>query len=224
MRAIDFLLPAVLIALSVPGDAVAATGSHPSVQQAATTQARPTIATLAIPGVPRFVAIARDVLLVQADYAPEFASQSGLVDDAIRVPSFEHEHVAALVRRLDADLAGLKALPWRRWPVDRQIDVRWIYANAERMRRELAVERLYERRPGAWLDSLAGNRIAIVTYAPARTDAVDAIAAKVPALVDEIDRLCRPKQADAEITLGVIDGIVAILKGRPGSEDGVAAL
>ena len=53
----------------------------------------PSIATLAIPGDPRFVAAVRDVLAVQTDYTPDFAAQSGLIDDAIRVPSFAPAHV-----------------------------------------------------------------------------------------------------------------------------------
>jgi hypothetical protein len=50
--------------------------------------AAPRLATIAIPGDARFVAIARDVALVQTEETPDFAAQSGLVDDAIRVPSF----------------------------------------------------------------------------------------------------------------------------------------
>ena len=50
--------------------------------------AAPRLATIAIPGDARFVAIARDVALAQTEETPDFAAQSGLIDDAIRVPSF----------------------------------------------------------------------------------------------------------------------------------------
>jgi hypothetical protein len=83
---------------------------------------------------------------------PDFAAQSGLVDDAIRVPSFAPAHLAALTQRLHAYMAGLRALPWRTWSVDQQIDVRWVYANAERIDRELNVERLYRQRLAAVKD------------------------------------------------------------------------
>jgi uncharacterized protein (DUF885 family) len=175
----------------------------------------PAIATLSIPGDPRFVAIARDVLLVQTEHSPDFASQAGLIDDAIRVPSFAPGHVAAMTRRLRGDMARLRALPWRRWSVDAQIDVRWIYANAERIDRELNVEQLHRRRPGAWLEPLANNYISILTYAPTRVDALAAITARVPALVGEMRALCRPTQVDAEVGRGVLDGIVSMLRANP---------
>jgi hypothetical protein len=187
---------------------------------------RPTLATIAIPGDPRFVAIARDVLLVQTAVTPDFASQAGLVDDAIRVPSFAPAQVAALDARLRADLAALRRLPWRRRGVDEQIDVRWVYANAERLHHELTAERLYLHRPGAWLEPLANNLIAIATYAPGRDDAVASITARVPALVEEMAATCRPTRADADVAKGLVDGIVVLLKATPsaGTDAAVAAL
>ena len=155
--------------------------------------------------------------LVQTEETPDdFAAQSGLIDDAIRVPSFAPAHVAALTQRLQADMAGLRALPWRTWSVDQQIDVRWVYANARRIDRELNVERLYLHRPGAWLETVANDLIAIVTYAPARTDAIDGIAARVPALVAEMQSICRPTGVDADVGQGLVDGIVGVLKDDPG--------
>lgn len=194
-----------------------------SVVAAAETPARaPTIATISIPGEARFVAIARDVLLVQTEHSPDFASQSGLIDDAIRVPSFAPGHVAAMTRRLRDDMAGLRALPWRRWSVDEQIDVRWIYANAERIDRELNVEQLWRRRPGAWLEPLANNYISVLTYAPTRGDALAAITAQVPALVEEMRALCRPTQVDAEVARGLVDGIVSMLRASPAAKGDTA--
>jgi hypothetical protein len=191
-------LLASLLAIGVSGAAAAAV---------------PRLATIAIPGDPRFVAIARDVALVQAEHTPDFAAQSGLIDDAIRVPSYAPAHVAAMTRRLRADLAGLRALPWRDWSVDQQIDVRWVFANAERIDREINVERLYRHRPGAWLEPVANTLVAILTYAPTRTDAIDGLAARLPALVAEMERLCRPTGVDAELAQGLIDGMVVALKG-----------
>ena len=182
----------------------------------------PRLATLAIPGDERFVAIARDVALVQTEHTPDFAAQSGLVDDAIRVPSYAPAHVADMSRRLHADLAALRALPWREWSVDQQIDVRWVAANAQRVARELEVEQLYRHRPGAWLEPLANTLIAIVTYAPARTDAIDGLAERVPALVAEMRELCRPSGVDAGVALGLIDGIVTVLKADGGAHAAAA--
>ena len=186
----------------------------------------PRLATLAIPGDPRLAAIARDVALVQTEHTPDFAAQSGLIDDAIRVPSYAPAHVADMTRRLHADVATLRALPWREWSVDEQIDVRWVEANAQRVLRELEVEQLYRHRPGAWLEPLANTLIAIVTYAPQRTDAIDGLAAGVPALVAEMRASCKPAGVDAAVALGLVDGIVAVLKANRGghSDAAVAAL
>jgi len=208
----------VLLCLALSGAAAAA--ALPAAAPA------PRLATLAIPGDARFVAIARDVALVQTEHTPDFAAQSGLVDDAIRVPSYAPAHVADMARRLHADIAALHALPWRDWSVDRQIDVRWVEANAQRVARELEVEQLYRHRPGAWLEPLANTLIAVVTYAPARSDAIDGLAARVPALVDEMRSLCKPSGVDAGVALGLVDGIVTVLKANPGAhtETAVAAL
>lgn len=193
---------------------------------AAAAPARPALATLAIPGDPRFVAIARDVLLVQTAETPDFASQSGLIDDAMRVPSFAPATVTGLHVRLQADLAGLRALPWRSWSVDRQIDVRWIYATAERIDRELTVEKIYLHRPGAWLETTANDYIAILTYAPERKDALAAITALVPGMVDEMSTLCVPTQADVRTAKGLADGIISMLRlnNVAGGEAAIASL
>ncbi len=192
-----------------------AAADAPASAPAAASAPPPAIATISIPGDPRFVAVARDVLLVQVEHSPDFASQSGLIDDALLVPSFAPRHIAAMSQRLRADMAALRALPWRSWSVDAQIDVRWIYANAERIDRELNVEQLWRRRPAAWLEPLANNYIAILTYAPTRTDAMAALTAKVPALVDEMRALCRPTQIDADVARGLVDGIVSMLRSAP---------
>ena len=185
-----------------------------------------TLPSIAIPGDTRFVAIARDVLRVQTAVMPDFASQSGLFDDGLEPPSFKPERVAALGARLRSAMAGLRALPWRSWDVDRQIDVRWVYANAARLERELDVERLYLHRPSAWLEPVASSFIHIVTYAPQRRDALDTLTARMPAMVAEMRTLCRPTAVDAKIAIGVLDGIVAGLKASPpaGADAALAAL
>jgi hypothetical protein len=198
--------------------------ASPTVQQPP--RSRPTLADIPIPGDPRFVALAREVLHLQAQVSPDFASQSGLIDDALAVPSFTPARVAALATRLQQAMDGLRALPWRSWDVDGQIDVRWTYANAERLQRELLVERLYLHRPAAWLEPLANNFIGILTWAPQRSDAIAAVTAGIPALVAEIEAYCKPTVIDAKVALGVIDGIVAMLKAStpPGAEAAQAAL
>ncbi len=195
-------------------------------QSAAPVASRPTIATLVFPGEQRYVAVARDVLLVQSDFTPDFASQSGLIDDALHLPSFAPSHVAALSARLHRDMAALKRLPWRRYDVDQQIDVRWVYANAARIERQLNVEKLYLHRPGAWLETTANDYIAILTYAPERHDAMAAITAQIPAMVLEMRRICQPTSTDAAIAVGLIDGLVAMLKTEqdPAAQDAIAAL
>jgi hypothetical protein len=191
---------------------------------AATSAPAPRLATLAIPGDARFVAIARDVAQVQTEHTPDFAAQAGLFDDAIRVPSYSPAHLADMTRRLRAAMDALRALPWRDWNVDQQIDVRWVEANAERIAREIGVERLYLHRPGAWLEPLGNTLVEIVTYAPTRTDAIDGLAAQVPALVAEMQAYCKPGGVDAGVALGIIDGIVTVLKANPGAHgDGAIA-
>src|ERR1700754_2402382 len=115
------LLPSVFAALACAFASAAMAADAPAPVAASASAPRPAIATLAIPGDARFVAVARDVLLVQTEHSPDFASQSGLVDDAIRVPSFAPAHRAALTKRLRDDRAALRALPWRQWSVDAQI-------------------------------------------------------------------------------------------------------
>ena len=184
------------------------------------------IDTLNIPGDPAFVAVARDALLVQSDYSPDFAANDGLIDDAIHVPSWSPEHIAALHARLQHDMTTLRGLPWRSWDVDRQIDVRWVFANLERMDREIDVERLYTHRPGAWLEPVANDYIAILTYAPGRSDALAGITQAIPAMVDEMSRICVPTAQDVVTARGLIDGIVGTLQSKPiaGREAAIASL
>ncbi len=103
--------------------------------------------TLEIPVPEPFPEVASDVLAVAVAMDPSFAGNAGLFDQPASVPSFGPRAVKKLTRRLDADLEAMRALPWRDWPVDAQIDFRMVYALAETLRHGLQVERLYERRP-----------------------------------------------------------------------------
>src|SRR5438445_12449584 len=91
--------------------AVAACGGA---RQPATTKsvseraAAPRLATLDLRGDPAFVAAARDVIAVVIRIDPSVAANAGLFDDATTVASFAPASVAALVARLDRDLATLR--------------------------------------------------------------------------------------------------------------------
>ncbi|TBR17092.1 DUF885 domain-containing protein [bacterium] len=186
----------------------------------AASAASPRLASIAIPGTPDFVAVARDVLDARIALDPNVASGSGLFDDAVRVPSFSPEAVKTLTERMDRDLAALGKMPWRSWDVDRQVDWRWVYANAEDVRRQVAVERLYRRRPSAWLEPLAENLISLTTYAPERADLRARIVALIPAMVAEMRRVAREATVrDVKTADGVAQGILTILKSElPGPE------
>jgi hypothetical protein len=187
----------------------------------------PTLRSLTIPGSPAFVALAKDVLDARFALDPSMASGDGLFDDAGRAPSFSTASVTALIGRLDADLAGLRALPWRSWDVDGQIDWRWVYASAEDARRALAVERLYEHRPASWLEPLSNDYINLLTYAPKRADLRARLTAQIPGMIAEMNAVCAaPTARDVAIAGGVADGLLVILKdekGRP-RDAAVAAL
>ncbi|MBI3297322.1 MAG: DUF885 family protein [Elusimicrobia bacterium] len=176
----------------------------------------PRLADLKIPGTAAFAVVARDVMAVRVELDPSVASGNGLFDDSARVPSFSPEAAARLVARLDADLAALKKLPWRSWDIDRQVDWRWVYANAEDVRRQLAVEKLFLRRPSAWLEPLANNLIALATYAPERADVRAEITASIPGMVAEMRRVAvAPTARDAAIADGVAQGVLTMLRGEP---------
>lgn len=184
---------------------------------AAPSSAAPTLKTLKIPGTLEFVTIAKDVLDVRFALDPSLASGAGLFDDAARAPSFGPTSVVALAGRLDADLAALRAMPWRSWDIDRQIDWRWIYAAAENARRALTVERLYARRPAAWLEPLANNYIALITYAPKRADLRARLTAQIPAMVADMRAVCTtPTARDASAADGIARGVLTLLQSERG--------
>jgi len=151
--------------------------------------AQPRLADLKIPGDPAFVTAARDVLdaLFAAD--PSIASNAGLFEDAVRAPSYDKAFVRRQVQRLDGDIAAMRKMPWRSWPVDRQVDFRWIYASAETLRHQLGDERLWVHRPASWLEPFANNLIAFASYRPEDTAIRSRIWALAPGMVREIGSL-----------------------------------
>ncbi|MBI2361817.1 MAG: hypothetical protein HYV15_00315, partial [Elusimicrobia bacterium] len=188
--------------------------------------AAPTLASLAIPGTPAFAKAARDVVAARIALDPSMASNAGLFDDSARVPSFSPEAVAAMTRRLDGDLAALRRMPWRSWDTDRQVDWRWVYANAQDARRQVAVERLFLRRPSAWLEPVANNLIALTTYAPERADLRAKVVTLLPGMLAEMRRVCTaPTARDAKTADGVAQGILTMLAAEPPGpgRDGAAA-
>ncbi|MFN8587098.1 MAG: DUF885 domain-containing protein [Candidatus Eisenbacteria bacterium] len=194
----------------------------PSSASAPTTAYAPgtTLASLRFPGTPAFVALAKDVIAVRFAIDPSGAANNGLFEDGSRIPSFAPDTVAARIARLARDLAALRALPWRSWPVDRQVDWRWIVANAEEARLQLADERLFLHRPASWLEPLANTFIALVTYAPERTALRTRLARGIPAMVAEMRAVVQqPTARDVTTAKGVTDGIVGVLRADgPGAE------
>ena len=190
---------------------------------AAARDAPPRLSALAIPGPASFQAVARDVTDVAFAVDPSLASNAGLFDDARRVPSFAPTHVAALVKRLRADRRKLRALPWRQWTPDVQVDVRWVYAVAETLEQVLLVERLHERRPGQWLEPLANNLIALQSYGGGRGEAE--VLALVPAMVAEMrEVVTAPTRRDLEIGMGLAIAVEGLARPKdPAAADALAA-
>ncbi len=177
------VLASILAVVAAPAPARAAAAAA---KAAAKAPAPPRLAKLAIPGDAAFVEVARDVVDVVFAIDPSIAANAGLFDDAVRVPSYSAASVKRLVARLDQDLAALRAMDWRSWSVDAQIDFRWIYANAETARRQLVDERLYVHRPAAWLEPLANDLIAFATYVPGDRTRPARVWALVPAMLKEV--------------------------------------
>lgn len=186
------------------------------------------LATLRFPGTPAFVAVAKDVIALRFAIDPSGAANNGLFEDASRIPSFAPDTVAARIARLDRDLAALRAMPWRTWNVDRQVDWRWVVANAEEARLQLAGERLFLHRPAAWLEPVANTFIALVTYAPERGDIRLTLARGIPRMVNEMRAVVvKPTSRDVTTAKGVADGILAVLRRDPagaGRDAAIAAL
>ncbi len=174
-----------------------------------------TIATLPIPGPQAFVGVARDVVDVAASVDPSLASSAGLFQDSVRVPSYSEANLEALTARLDRDLSALRSMPWRSWAVDVQIDLRWTFAVALTLRRQLQVERLYERRPAQWLEPIANNLVALQSYAPDQPALQDEIYARLPAVVAEARTRCtNPTRRDLETGVKLATALAGMAEER----------
>lgn len=209
---------------SLPSEAASPRAKHAA---APTTAYAPgaTLASLRFPGTPAFVAVAKDVIALRFAIDPSGAANTGLFEDGCRIPSFAPDTVAARIARLDRDLAALRAMPWRTWSVDRQVDWRWIVANAEEARLQLADERLFVHRPAAWLEPVANTYIALVTYAPERAEMRLKLARGIPAMVAEMRTVAtQPTSRDVTTARGVADGILAVLRSDPASPARDAAI
>ena len=146
---------------------------------------------------------------------PSLASNAGLVDDAVRVPHLGPDAVATQVRRIEGLQAALRELPWRRLDPAVQIDVRLLHAALENARRQLAVEKLYVRRPGAWLEPTANNLLALATYAPGRPELQDAVLAQVPGMVAEARAVVTtPTRRDVATARGLVVALSAFAEAR----------
>lgn len=196
-------------------------------QAASAAAAGMTVDRLPIPGTPEFVTVAKDVLDVTFAMDPSQASGDGLFEDCARVPSYSAAAVAALHQRVEQDEAAMRKMPWRNWPVDQQIDFRWIYANAQALDHRLMSEKMYLHRPGAWLEPLANNFIALLTYAPERRDLRRKIWPMIPPMVAEMRAIAAPTARDVVTTRGIIDGLLKMLaaeKADPKRDAAAAAL
>ncbi|MFT3700162.1 MAG: DUF885 family protein [Kofleriaceae bacterium] len=193
------------------------------VQRVAPVEPTPRLSELPIPGDPAFVTTARDVIAIAIANDPSVAASAGLFDDATGVPSFSPAAISERTARLDRDLAALRAMPWRTWPIDQQIDFRWVFANAETAQRQLVVERVFEHRPAAWLEPLANQLIAFASYVPGDPRPRQ-IWAKVPALVDDMHTVATAVTSrDRETARKLITALVAMAK-VDGSAEASAAI
>lgn len=181
--------------------------------------AQPRISELKFLGPPALTALERDSLEAAIQLDPSLASQAGLADDSAAVPSFSPERIQTLTARLHKDLEQLKALDWRKLPLDQQIDFRWIYANAELMLRQLEVEKVYLHRPSAWLEATANNLISLITYSPERLDVQAQVLEGIPAMLSELEAVCtQPTRRDVETAQGVVKGLLVICQASQPAE------
>lgn len=185
----------------------------------------PRVSTLPIPGHPQAVKIERDILDVTYAMDASQASQAGLADDAGRAPSYAPRTIAARVARLRADMAAMRALPWRTYSVDEQIDMRFLYAVAQNNLHELTAERLYTHRPGQWIELLANDYVNLLTYSPERDDVRQKLTAQIPAMVAEMRKYCTaPTTRDVATTDGIVDGVLKMLANEPATPQREAAV
>jgi len=179
----------------------------------------PRIATMGLPGPPAFTRLARASVEAIVAVDPSLASNAGLVDDAVRVPHLGPDAVATQIRQIEGLQAALRKLPWRRLDPAVQIDVRLLHAALEGARRQLDVERLYVRRPGAWLEPTANNLLALATYAPGRPELQDAVLAQVPAMLAEARAVVTaPTRRDVATARGLVVALANFAEARKATE------
>lgn len=176
----------------------------------------PAIRDLEFPGDRRLARIARDVVLVRVALAPNLAAEAGLVDDAVRVPSFDPAAVDALALRLDKDLDALDHLRRGRWTTAEKVDARWVRANAEEGLHRLRVERRWTHRPAEWLEPVANTFVALAANAPDRPELPMRLAAMLPGMVDEMRREVRePTRRDVTTARGLVGALGLAVGGLP---------
>ena len=175
-----------------------------------------TLAKMPLPGPASYVKVAKDVIAVHYTIIPNNAAEAGMFDDSAAVPSFAPATIASLTARLDRDMAALRHSRWRSWPVDNQIDARYIYALAQDAKRQLVAERMYEYRPAQWLEPVANDYIALLTYAPNRIDIQQKLADKIPSMIAEMRTICKhPTKTNADTASRLIDALVTTIKALP---------
>jgi len=188
-------------------------------------ESSPSLAGLHIPGPPELAEIGRRIIAAKLRLAPYVAAESGLMDDAIEVPDYSQATVSELVEQLNVDLEALRALPFAALTVDEQIDVRWLVANAEEMVHQLTVERRWEHRPSEWLEPVAYTLVAMVGYAPQRPELQVQIAAKIPAMIEQMRELVvQPTRRDVQTAAEILAGLVQMLEALPAGPERAAAV
>ncbi len=163
---------------------------------------------------------ARAVIEARATLSPNILAEAGLYDDAIRVPSFTSDAVAALDASLEEAISAVRALQWEDLDTDEQIDARWLVACAEETLHRLREERRWRHRPAEWLEPVAATFIALGSYAPDRLDLQLALVAKLPGLFDEMSReLVEPTARDVDTGRDVAEGLRIMLDLMPASPE-----
>ncbi len=184
----------------------------------------PALDTLQLAERPRLDAYVREAMEVRFALNPDLAAAAGLMEDAVRVPSYAPASVDRLVARIEADLRAMSRLPWRRWSIEEQINLRWSWTQLLESRRRLVAERMWERRPGEWLEPVANSYLSMLTYAPERPELRAALTALLPGMLAELRReLTRPTARDVTMGLGLLDAIAQTVALDPPSPEREAA-
>ncbi len=218
-----WLLALTLVACARPAVPATAEAPPPTVEPATPTP--PRLAELVFPA--PYADVAREVIDLRGWIAPSILAEAGLLDDAVRVPSFTPQAVTALDARAQAALDALTAPTLGDPTIDATIDRRWLQANAALTLHQLRVERRWEHRPAEWLETTAYTLIAHATMAPERPELIDDLAALLPGMVAEMEAVCTaPTRRDVTTAVELIEGIVALLEAADSAtrQEAIAAL